>query len=230
MQDIGRFRARSDLGHARAFRDEIPRTTAHPQDDVVIPRQLKEPVERNRFDEAARVRRDRLAILGKRRGRFFGRRIVRLGLQLVRVKAVNIGTQIVRHAELYLLTDARSLVLFKLSDVMDALNWIKPQVLFVRLQDHRERRYREKVVTDFGGRFARFTRLYDAADDLRLGRVVLTPDREIARLWQNAPDSLAAWRRLRRFRCAGSCAGSGPTRAPTAWPSWPWSAWRRSGR
>src|SRR3954464_7922940 len=79
-------------------------------------------------------------------------------------------SQIVRHAELYLLTDARSLVLFKLSDVMDALNWIKPQVLFVRLQDTRERGYREKVVTDLGGRFARFTRLYDASDDLRLGR------------------------------------------------------------
>lgn len=108
-------------------------------------------------------------------------------------------SQIVRHAELYLLTDARSLVLFKLTDVMDALNWIKPQVLFVRLRDTRDHGYREKVVTGDGGRFARFTRLYDAADDLRLGRVVLTPDREIARLWQNAPDSLAAWRRLRRF-------------------------------
>jgi lipopolysaccharide/colanic/teichoic acid biosynthesis glycosyltransferase len=108
-------------------------------------------------------------------------------------------SQIVRHAELYLLTDARSLVLFKLADVMEALNWIQPQVLFVRLQDKRERGYREKVCTDVGGRFARFTRQYDAADDLRLGRVVLTPDREIARLWQNAPDSFSAWRRLRRF-------------------------------
>jgi lipopolysaccharide/colanic/teichoic acid biosynthesis glycosyltransferase len=108
-------------------------------------------------------------------------------------------SQIVKHAELYLLTDARSLVLFKLADVMEALNWIQPQVLFVRLQDTRERGYRERVCTDVGGRFARFTRLYDAADDLRLGRVVLTPDREIARLWQNAPDTFAAWRRLRRF-------------------------------
>lgn len=108
-------------------------------------------------------------------------------------------SQIVRHAELYLLTDARSLVLFKLGEVIESLNWIKPQVLFVRLQDTRERGYREKVVTDASGRFARFTRLYDAAEDLRLGRVVLTPDREIARLWQSAPDTFAAWRRLRRF-------------------------------
>jgi lipopolysaccharide/colanic/teichoic acid biosynthesis glycosyltransferase len=109
-------------------------------------------------------------------------------------------SQIIKHAELYLLTDARSLVLFKLTDVINSLNWIKPQVLFVRLQNNTERRYREKVVTDpVAGRFARFTRLYDAADDLRLGRVVLTPDREIARLWQNAPDTFSAWRRLRRY-------------------------------
>ena len=46
---------------------------------------------------------------------------------------------------------------------MDVLNWVKPQVLFVRLHDTRERGYREHVVTDDADRFVRFQRVYDAA-------------------------------------------------------------------
>jgi len=80
---------------------------------------------------------------------------------------------------------------------MDALNWIKPQVLFVRLHDAHERPYRENVVTDDAERFVRFQRIYDASS--HLARVALTPDREIAQLWQSAPDPLTGWRRLRRF-------------------------------
>ncbi|HEY8667789.1 MAG TPA: sugar transferase [Tepidisphaeraceae bacterium] len=108
------------------------------------------------------------------------------------------ASQIVKNAELFLLTDPRSLALFKLTPLMDVLNWVKPQVLFVRVHDTRERGYRERVVTDEANRFVRFQRLYDASDS-RLARVVLTPDREIAQLWQAAPDTLAAWRRLRKF-------------------------------
>src|SRR5688500_19392690 len=67
------------------------------------------------------------------------------GVQVVRQGE---PSEIVRHAELFLLTDPRSLVLFKLAPVMDILNWVQPQVLFVRLHDTRERAYREKVVTD----------------------------------------------------------------------------------
>src|SRR5206468_6573057 len=39
--------------------------------------------------------------------------------------------------------------------------------------------------------------LYDRWD--HLARVVVTPEREVAELWQSAPDPLAGWRRLRRF-------------------------------
>jgi lipopolysaccharide/colanic/teichoic acid biosynthesis glycosyltransferase len=118
------------------------------------------------------------------------------GVQVVRQGE---PSQIVRSAELYLLTDPRSLVAFNLFDVMEVLNWIKPQVLFVRLHDTRERGYRERIVTDGTDRFLRFQRLYDASEDLRLARIVLTPDREVAQLWQSAPDPLTGWRRLRRF-------------------------------
>src|ERR1041384_8175154 len=57
------------------------------------------------------------------------------GVQVVRQGE---PSPIVRHAELFLLTDPRSLVLFKLAPVMDVLNWVNPQVLFLRLHDTRE--------------------------------------------------------------------------------------------
>jgi len=104
----------------------------------------------------------------------------------------------VRHAELFLLTDPRSLVLFKLSQVMEVLNWVNPQVLFLRLHDTREKSYREHIVTDEQDRFLKFERIYDDAST-QLARVVLTPEREVAELWQSASDPLSAWRRLRRF-------------------------------
>src|ERR1051325_2299182 len=51
------------------------------------------------------------------------------GVQVVRQGE---PSPIVRHAELFLLTDSRLLVLFKIqSVVMDALNWVNPQVLFL---------------------------------------------------------------------------------------------------
>ena len=115
------------------------------------------------------------------------------GVQVVRQGE---PSEIVKHAELFLLTENDALTLFKLGPLMEALNWIKPQVLFVRLHDARERGYRENVVTDADGKFVRFQRLYDTSR--RLTRVVLTPDRDIAQLWQSAPDAQAGWRRLRR--------------------------------
>jgi len=116
------------------------------------------------------------------------------GVQVVRQGE---PSQIVRHAELFLLTDPRSLPIFKLAPVMDVLNWIQPQVLFIRLHDTRERGYRERVVTDDHDRFVRFQRLYDTPG--RLARVVLTPEREVAQLWMSSPDPLTGWRRLRRY-------------------------------
>src|SRR5438309_10205345 len=81
------------------------------------------------------------------------------GVQVVRQGE---PSPIVKHAELFLLTEPKSLVLFKLqSDVMDVLNWVNPQVLFLRLHDARERAYREEVVTDEYDRFIKFTRQYD---------------------------------------------------------------------
>src|SRR5438270_7316866 len=79
------------------------------------------------------------------------------GVQVVRQGE---PSEIVRHAELFLLMDAGSLVLFPLGPLMDALNWIQAQVLFVRLRDVHERSYRENVVLDGDDRFVRFQRVY----------------------------------------------------------------------
>ena len=57
---------------------------------------------------------------------------------------------------------------------------------FIRLHDVRERGYRERVLTDAADRFVRFQRIYESAD--RLARVVLTPEREVAQLWQSATE------------------------------------------
>src|ERR1700722_11083292 len=110
------------------------------------------------------------------------------GVQVVRQGE---PSEIVRHAELFLLEESPPLALLRVGDLMDALNWIKPQLLFVRLHDARERGYREHVVTDEFDQFVRFERLYDASG--RLTRIVLTPDRDVAKLWQSADDTQSGW-------------------------------------
>ena len=117
-----------------------------------------------------------------------------IGVQVVRQGE---PSEIVKHAELFLLTESPTLTLFRISDMLDELNWVKPQVLFIRLHDTRDRGYREHVVTDAYDQFVRFERVYEASGGPT--RVVLTPDRDVAKLWQSASDARTGWRRLRRF-------------------------------
>src|SRR5436190_21209930 len=56
------------------------------------------------------------------------------GVQVVRQGE---RSEIVKHAELYLLTDPSSLPLFSLHSVIDTLNWVKPHLLFLRIHDAR---------------------------------------------------------------------------------------------
>ncbi len=99
-------------------------------------------------------------------------------------------------AELFLLTDPGCLVMFGLVTLMDTLSWLKPRAVFVRLHDTREHGYHERVVTE-DGKFTRLKRVYDASD-LRLSRMALTTDREVARAWQQADDPGTAWQDMRR--------------------------------
>jgi len=117
------------------------------------------------------------------------------GIQVVRRGE---PSDIVEGANLFLLTDPRSLTLFRINQFLDDLNWLKPQILFMRLSDSRERGYREMVSVDAHGTFLKFHRTYLGADS-RLTRFALTEDAQLARLWQQASDPRNAWRQFRRL-------------------------------
>ena len=117
------------------------------------------------------------------------------GVQVVRQGQ---RSQIVQHAELFLLTDPRSLVTFKIGHLVDQLAWLCPELMVVRLRATRQHGYRERIATDGAGGFVRFERLYGASDT-RMTRVALTPSRHLAELWQNARGPREGWRDLRRI-------------------------------
>jgi lipopolysaccharide/colanic/teichoic acid biosynthesis glycosyltransferase len=114
------------------------------------------------------------------------------GIQVVRQHE---RSEIVAGAELFLLCEPGTLVLFRLTQVLETLYWLDPKLLVLRVRDARPRAYREVAVAD-GDSLVRFERVYGDAR-ARSARVALTPDREIARLWQNAPDVSSPWRWLR---------------------------------
>lgn len=116
------------------------------------------------------------------------------GVQVVRQGE---RSQIVPHAELFLLSDPRTLVVFKLAKLVDRLSWLSPDLMLIRLHETRDHGYREMVLTDHEDRFVRFRRIYGASDS-RMTRVALTPDRRIAEVWQGAAGSRVGWRQLRR--------------------------------
>ena len=65
-------------------------------------------------------------------------------------------SEIVEGAELFLLTDPRTLTIFRVRDLLGVLNWLNPDILFVRLTSNRNRGYQETVVADEDDRFVRF--------------------------------------------------------------------------
>ena len=116
------------------------------------------------------------------------------GVQVVRQ---GMSSEVVKHAELYLLIDSDSLVLFRLGRLVDTLSWLKPKVLFARIHDKHLPGYRERVITDDQDHFVRFERIYRNSD-FRLGRVAVTSDQQIAQQWQTSTDLRYGWRDLRR--------------------------------
>lgn len=116
------------------------------------------------------------------------------------------GVQVVRQgqsqplrpeAELFLLVPPWTLASFQMDPLVDALSWHRPRLVVARLHARIEQGYREQVLADEANRFAGFQRLYQRADR-RLDRVGLTPERTLARLWQDMPNVRTAWQLLRR--------------------------------
>jgi len=114
------------------------------------------------------------------------------GVQVVRQRE---RSEIVEGAELFLLCESGTFVLFRLSQVIETLYWLDPSLLVLRIRDARPRAYQELAVTE-DDRLVRFQRVYRDAR-ARSVRVALTPDREVAMLWQNAPVGGSPWRWLR---------------------------------
>jgi lipopolysaccharide/colanic/teichoic acid biosynthesis glycosyltransferase len=113
-----------------------------------------------------------------------------------------VRTEIPDDAELYLLTDADTLALFRLAPLIEGLSWLNPSVCFVRLANTREQTYRESVEFDESGRFKAFRRAYSASS--QSARLALTRSRRVAAVWQSSTDIRGAWRQLRReARVAG---------------------------
>lgn len=104
--------------------------------------------------------------------------------------------QIPRDAEQYLLTEPRTLAIFRLAPLIDTLSWVRPVVLVVRLINRAEEDYRETVLTSPTGKFLQFRRIYGMTVP-RLSRVALTRSPQVAYAWQQSMDSRTAWRRLR---------------------------------
>jgi lipopolysaccharide/colanic/teichoic acid biosynthesis glycosyltransferase len=115
-----------------------------------------------------------------------------LGVQVVRR---NEPSEIVEGAELFLLCEQGTLVFFHLAELLETIYWLGPSLLALRVRDAGTRKYREVAVTD-KDQLVRFERVYRDAR-MRSTRVALTSDPEIARNWQNTPDSLSPWRTLR---------------------------------
>ncbi|HYO07777.1 MAG TPA: sugar transferase [Tepidisphaeraceae bacterium] len=109
----------------------------------------------------------------------------------------NDQTPIPQRADLFMLTDDRTLVLFPLRQAVDQLYWVKPEVLFIRLRGRPPKVYRELIRQDASARFLKFERDYGTTAGAT-ARVALTRDRRVAELWQTTDGSGKVWRELRR--------------------------------
>ena len=116
------------------------------------------------------------------------------GVQVVRQGE---RSEIVVGADLFMLTDPRLLAIFNPSRFAGMLWWDKAELICLRLHDSRDHGYRERVVADEQGQLIGFHRHYRSSDP-RLARVVLTRNRELARLWQQSTSPRHAWLELKK--------------------------------
>ncbi len=115
------------------------------------------------------------------------------GVQLIRPGE---RSALVQHAELYMLLDTHTLTIFRPAPVLDTVSWLNPELIVLRVQERAAQPYREQIVTDGQDNFQRFQRLYKGTQ-VRTGRVVLTPSKDLAAVWQESADPHAAWKKLR---------------------------------
>jgi lipopolysaccharide/colanic/teichoic acid biosynthesis glycosyltransferase len=115
------------------------------------------------------------------------------------VQVVRLGepSEIVEGAELFMLTDPRTLVMMRIREVVEKAIWMQPDLLIVRLKNMREEQYSETALCDSQGMFIRYQRNYGGWDS-RLARICFTRDPVIVRSWQNATDVRTIWQKFRK--------------------------------
>jgi len=115
------------------------------------------------------------------------------------VQVVRLGERstIVDDAELFMLTDPRTLVMLRIRGVVEKMVWMKPDLLIVRLRNMVENPYRETALCDDAGNFIRYQRHYSGSDS-RIARIGFTRDMDLAKSWQSAGDVRSGWRQFRR--------------------------------
>jgi len=100
-------------------------------------------------------------------------------------------------AELYLLTDRNTLLNFRFCGLLGTLDWVNPEVLFLRVSHLRSVGYMETIETDGDGSFRRLQRQYSEQRPA-VTRVALTSSRQVAEAWRRCGTTGGAWRELRR--------------------------------
>lgn len=115
------------------------------------------------------------------------------GVQIVRPGE---KSRLVAHAELYLLLDKGTLALLRLAAVLDEVSWANPDLIIVRVLDRARSAYSERILTDDRDNFLRYQREYETTQ-VRIGRIVLTADKDLASVWQESVDAHTGWRTLR---------------------------------
>lgn len=109
------------------------------------------------------------------------------------------GLEIDRRAELYLLVSRSHLVIMPLTDPLELMCWLNPDLLMIRLRQFDRAEYREVVEARADGHFLRFRREYESRQQRRQARVALTTNPDIAMDWGSIDDELHAWGRMRQI-------------------------------
>jgi lipopolysaccharide/colanic/teichoic acid biosynthesis glycosyltransferase len=107
-----------------------------------------------------------------------------------------VSTPLPQNAELFMLTDERTLAVFPLSAAATTIYWNQVDVLFVRVRQPSVRRYRERVEADDEGQFRAFSRVYELKPR-PAPRIAITRDRKLAETWQQCGSSRRVWHAFR---------------------------------
>jgi len=99
--------------------------------------------------------------------------------------------------KIYLLTDVKSLVLFKMPVPVSLLVWTGPKLAVARIHHEKHPHMRETITSNAEHRFVRIERETEQPRE-HLSRVAITTSRQVAEMWQASADATRAWRLVRK--------------------------------